>query len=117
MSNDATKDMKFLGLCWAQWATILRETIKSAGVIFVTTNVLTSDQSAALQQALTLLGGGAMIAVPMIYQILQNSISNRIKEVSELPNVKGVVTDTKTATVDLADAPKVVDHPDQIKGA
>lgn len=112
---DSTDDLKFLGLCWAQWMVIGREVIKASGIILVTTGTVTDAQWGVFVNALTNIGAGLMVVGPIVYQLYKNSINQRIKEVAELPNVKGVVTDHKTATEDLKEVPNVVSNPSEIK--
>lgn len=113
--NDSTSSLKFWGLCFAQWAVILREVLKATGIILITSGIISDSQWGLITNALTNLGAAAIVIGPIIFQLYKNSITQRIKEVAELPNVKGVVTDAKTANVDLKESPKVVANSMEIK--
>jgi hypothetical protein len=111
----------FLGLDFAQWAVILREVIKSAGVVLVATGVWTAADASSfslsteyLLKGLQFFGGGSIILLPMIYQIWQRAAVNRIRDVASLPQVKGIVTDAKTAHQDLKNVPNVVSNATEI---
>ena len=114
--DDPLDKLHFFGLCQAQWMAIERELVKFMGFILVAVGWTNPDQAAHLAQGLEMLIGGLLIIRPIITQIYRNSVPQRIKEVSELPNVKGVITDEKTAEVTLASEIKVVADPDKLKG-
>ena len=111
----------FLGLDFAQWAVILREIVKAGGAVLVVTGTWTTADAAQISQGLetiikgaTFFGGGSMILGPIIWQIWQRAATARIKDVAALPTVKGIVTDVKTAQVDLKGVPNVVADAHQI---
>jgi hypothetical protein len=62
----------------------------------------------------TFFGGGSLILGPILFQIWQRAANARIAEVAALPTVKGIVTDVKTAQVDLKSVPNVVADATQI---
>ena len=112
---------KFLGLDFAQWAVILREVIKAGGAVLVVTGTWTAADAASASQSVDMLikgatffGGGSLIIGPILFQIWQRAANARIAEVAALPTVKGIVTDVKTAQVDLKTVPNVVADATQI---
>lgn len=112
---DSTDKLKFFGLCWAQWMVITREILKTTGIVLITTGIVTDAQWGVFINAMTNIGAGLIVVGPILYQLYINSINQRIKEVAQLPNVKGVVTDAKTANVDLKEVHNVVSNPTDIK--
>jgi hypothetical protein len=112
-ASDVSK-LYFFGLCQAQWAVLEREATKIIGFLLITIGAISPEQVGVVSQGLQMIFGGLLILRPIVFQIYKNSISQRIKEVSQLPNVKGVITDAKTANQTLASDLKVVANPEQL---